>query len=100
MSLFADILLARRIESAEARLSDGVVRLVAARRPGLRAGTWPIGGGVAVFGGPGSPFNKLIGSGFDGPPDDDRLAEVERAFRKIPVRWFQNPATDSRRERS
>jgi GNAT superfamily N-acetyltransferase len=80
MSFFADIPLARRIESAEARLSDGVVRLVAARRPGLRAGTWPIGGGVAVFGGPGSPFNKLIGSGFDGPPDDDRLAEVERAF--------------------
>lgn len=80
MSLFADIALARRIESAEARLSAEVVGLVARARPGARAFAEPVAGGVAVHGGPGSPFNKLIGAGFGGPPDEARLAEVEAAF--------------------
>jgi GNAT superfamily N-acetyltransferase len=80
MSLFADIALARRIESAEARLSEGVVRLVAAARPEAHGFVAAVGGGVAVYGGPGSPFNKLIGAGFDGAPDEVRLAEVEAAF--------------------
>jgi hypothetical protein len=80
MSLFADIALARRIESAEARLSDGVARLVARARPGARGFVEAVGGGVAVYGGPASPFNKLIGAGFEGDPDPVRLSEVERAY--------------------
>ena len=80
MPPFADIALARRIESAEARLSEGVARLVARARPGSRAFAEAVAGGVAVYGGPGSPFNKLIGAGFDGPPDEARLAAVEAGF--------------------
>ncbi|MCO1660554.1 GNAT family N-acetyltransferase [Pseudonocardia sp. S2-4] len=40
----------------------------------------PIGGGTATYAGPGSPFNKIAGLGFDGTPDDAALTEVERAF--------------------
>jgi len=39
-----------------------------------------IGGGVAIFAGPGAPTNKMIGVGFDGPPDEAALEQVERAF--------------------
>jgi GNAT superfamily N-acetyltransferase len=80
MTPFADIALARRIESSEARLSEGVVRHVARTRPSARGFVETVAGGVAAYGGPGSPFNKLIGAGFDGPPDEARLAEVEAAF--------------------
>jgi GNAT superfamily N-acetyltransferase len=77
--LFTDTTLARRIEGAEARLSEGVVRRVIARRPGSGAFVLPVAEGVAVFGGPQSPFNKVIGAGFEGAPDPDQLAAVERA---------------------
>jgi hypothetical protein len=38
-----------------------------------------IAGGVAVYGGPGQPFNKLAGVGFRGPLDENDLARVEAA---------------------
>jgi len=80
MSVFADIALARRIESAEARLSAGVGRLVAHARPEARGFVEAVAGGVGVYGGPDSPFNKMIGAGFDGPPDEAALGDVEAAF--------------------
>jgi len=85
--MFADVALARRIEAAEARLSEGVVRLVMARRPQSRSFVEALAGGVAVFGGPGSPFNKVVGAGFDGAPDAEPIERVERAFaeRRAPV---------------
>ena len=40
----------------------------------------PIAGGVATYAEPGSPFNKLAGLGFGGPPAAADLEKVERAF--------------------
>ena len=41
-----------------------------------------IGGGVAVFGAPSSPVNKMIGVGFGGLPSETALAAVEDKFRE------------------
>jgi GNAT superfamily N-acetyltransferase len=76
--MFADNLLASRIDGAEARLCSGFAR---ARRPEFRPVVLPVCGGLAVYAGPASPLNKLIGLGFDGPLDLTDLAEVEREWR-------------------
>src|SRR6266702_5933739 len=78
--LFCDTALARRIDGAEARLM--VASAEAARRRGAAPPGFilPIAGGQATFAEAGSPFNKVAGLGFAGPPDDDALDEVERAF--------------------
>jgi ribosomal protein S18 acetylase RimI-like enzyme len=78
--LFCDTALAWRIDRAEARLmaaSTEAARRRGARPPGFIV---PIAGGRATFAGAGSPFNKVAGLGFAGPPDDDALDEVEHAF--------------------
>ena len=78
--LFADVSLARRIETAEASLSQEVG--LVALRTGLAVDGFVehIGGGVAVFAGAGSPVNKVIGVGFSAPPDTDQIATIERLF--------------------
>lgn len=78
--MFANTTLAARIERAEAALSaDIAVSVIAdARMPD--AFIEPIGGGVAVFSGPGSPINKLIGVGFADGPDAARLDTIEARF--------------------
>jgi GNAT superfamily N-acetyltransferase len=79
--MFADASLAARIDRAEARLSAGVADVIRARRPDFRTIVLPISGGLAVYGGPNSPVNKLIGLGFDGPIDIEALEEIEREWR-------------------
>jgi GNAT superfamily N-acetyltransferase len=76
--LFATTTAAARIEHAEADT---------AREFGLRARArgadvliFEIGGTAAVFGGPGQPFNKLAGLGFDGPVSAASLAALEAAY--------------------
>ncbi len=76
--MFADRLLASRIDGAEARLCEAVARL---RQPGLRASVRPISGGLAVYAGPDSPFSKVIGLGFEAPLDLDGLADIEGEWR-------------------
>jgi GNAT superfamily N-acetyltransferase len=78
--MFADVDLARRLELAEARLTADIGRAV---RHGGRAAdvlVHELTEGVAVFAGPGSPANKLIGAGFGGPIDETALAAIEQAF--------------------
>ena len=41
-----------------------------------------IGGGVAVYTGPASPMNKMIGAGFDGVPSETQLGTIEEKFRQ------------------
>jgi hypothetical protein len=53
-----------------------------------------IAGGVAVYTGPSSPANKMIGIGLEGVPDPDSLSDVER--RSSPgasPMWSPHPAT-------
>lgn len=78
--MFADTQLASRVERAEAALSaDIAISIIAgARTPD--AFVERVGGGVAVFSGPGSPINKLIGVGFADPPDLARLDAIESRF--------------------
>jgi ribosomal protein S18 acetylase RimI-like enzyme len=77
--LFATTDVAQRIERAEAGLSADVGRACLARKvPG--AFVEAVGGGVAVFGGDGSPVNKVIGVGFAGAPLPDELDRVEAGF--------------------
>lgn len=76
--LLATTSLAARIESTERRLSGSIAASV--ERAGADAFARPIAGGLAVFAGTGSPFNKVIGLGFAGPPDDAELAAIEAAF--------------------
>lgn len=77
--MFASIELARRIDAAEARLTESLGTVVAAAFP--RAFVERIGGGVVVFTGPASPMNKMIGVGFEGIPDEQQLRRIEDRFR-------------------
>jgi ribosomal protein S18 acetylase RimI-like enzyme len=76
--MFATPELASRIDRAEGRLCAGIAREAGAADDS--SFVVEVGGGVAVFAGPGSPVNKMIGMGFDGMPDEDDLARVERLF--------------------
>ena len=78
--MFVSTDLAAKIERAEARLSVSIGRAFDARG---HAGVFVehIGTGAAVYTGPSSPINKMIGVGFDGPVEDEVLAGVEARFR-------------------
>jgi hypothetical protein len=79
--MFTSIELAARIDRAEAGLSAAIGRALLARSPGADVFVEDIGGGVAVYTGPSSPMNKMIGVGFTGMPPEDRLESVENLFR-------------------
>jgi ribosomal protein S18 acetylase RimI-like enzyme len=78
--MFATPDLAARIDRAEARLCASIAGAAGRHAPDLRSAVYDIAGGKAVFAGPQSPTNKMIGIGFDGLPADDELDRVERAF--------------------
>ena len=80
--MFASIALARRVEGAEARLSASLGRAVISAAGSARAFVDEIGGGVALYTGPASPMNKLIGAGFDGAASEEHLRAVEDKFRE------------------
>ena len=63
--MFRSIALAQRIDAAEARLSESLGRAAMRAEPEGVAFVDAIGGGVAVYTGPASPMNKMIGAGFD-----------------------------------
>src|SRR5436190_6610886 len=75
--MFAPGALARRIESAEAALTFAVGSGVRAAQPERAVIVMRLGGGAGVFAG-GSPFDKLIGLGFE-PLVEEGLAAFERA---------------------
>ena len=77
--MFVDADLAVRAEREEAEFMVACTRAV-----GLRYGTptfqVPIAGGVATYAGPDSPFNKVVGVGFDGIPRTAELRQLEERF--------------------
>jgi GNAT superfamily N-acetyltransferase len=79
--MFADSSLAALIDRAEGRMCAGLCRYVASIRPAIRTLVSDIAGGCAVYAGPRSPMNKMIGIGFDGPLDIDVLEEIEAEWR-------------------
>ncbi len=83
--MFADVVLTRRVERAEAELTASVARAVARRHPGDGAFAEPVGGGVAAYCRRGSPMNKMIGLGLGPQVALADLARVERRFADLGV---------------
>lgn len=75
--LLATTTLASRLERAEADTASAFGRGAAGHGADLLV--HPIGGTVAVHGGPGQPFNKLAGLGF-APLDEADVARLEAAY--------------------
>ena len=78
--LFASPDLAARIERAEAGLLADSALASAHRLHDTRGFVLRLAGGVASYGGAGSPLNKVAGIGFAGGLEARELAEVEAAF--------------------
>jgi hypothetical protein len=70
--------MAARIEGAERGTVLDFASLARASRGDVMV--HHLGGGAAVFAGPGQPFNKIVGLGFDGELDEGALSDVERAY--------------------
>jgi hypothetical protein len=78
--ILADIALAQRIDGFEARGSKAIGDIAQRIKPGSRAFAKSLGRGIAVYSGPNSPANKIIGVGFDEKIDSRMLEEVEREY--------------------
>ena len=76
--LFATTTLAARIERAEADTAAAFA--MRAGRSGAHVLITPIGGTHAVYGGPGQPFNKLVGLGLAGPVEETAVADLESLY--------------------
>lgn len=77
--LFCSVELAARIERAEEQFIAAGTEAAIRRDPG-RAFVTPIAGGFACFADDGAPFNKVVGLGFGGVPDETALDEIESAY--------------------
>lgn len=77
--LFCSVELAGRIEAAEARLIAAGTGAAIHRDP-RRAFATPVAGGFACFADDGAPFNKVVGVGFGGVPDEATLDDIESAY--------------------
>ncbi|MEV6555812.1 GNAT family N-acetyltransferase [Nocardia sp. NPDC051756] len=93
-SLFAGTDLAARIERVERSLIEEGARAAAQREP--RVLVLPVGSGAAVWAGPGSPLDKVVGVGMGDEFDDGTLDEVEAAFaeRDTPVQFEVSTLAD------
>ena len=80
VAMFVSIELAARIDLAEARLSASLGRAIVAKNRQVDAFVEEIGGGVAIYTGPSSPMNKMIGVGFGPIPEDEKLQAIEEKF--------------------
>jgi len=78
--MFCSAELAARIDQAEARLMTAIAREAGARDTSLRPFVVPLGRGVAIYAGPHSPSNKMIGVGFGEAPDPAVLDDLEARF--------------------
>jgi ribosomal protein S18 acetylase RimI-like enzyme len=78
--IFADLALARRLEAADAWFKASYVEAQARLRPQLGATVEAVAGGYAVYAGPGSPLNRAVGLGMEGPVGAQALERVERFF--------------------
>ena len=71
--IFADAVLARRLEAAEAANARGC--------SGPDTAVFEIAGGCAIFSGADSPLSQAVGLGLNGPVADAQIAELETFFR-------------------
>ena len=86
--------MAARVEKAEAAIAAEFAE--AARARGKSVLLEPIAGTTAVYGGPGEPFNKVVGLGFAGPIEEPVLAALEAKYdaRGAEIRVEQSSLAD------
>lgn len=65
--MFADLELARRLERAEAAKYAAYAHGRTCVMPDLNPAVLSVAGGVAVYAGGNSPYNRAVGLGLDGP---------------------------------
>ncbi len=96
MLLHADLPLARRVESAFARMVAAFVEALTVDRADLGGTTLSVAGGVAAFAGVGSPITQAVGLGMDGPVSESDLDRLEAFYfdRESPVRVIVCPLAD------
>lgn len=94
--MFADAALAARIDRAEARMCAHIAESIRVSKPASAPLVLPISGGQAVYVGPSSPMNKVIGLGLDTDLDVGGLERIEREWgdRGEPVRIEMSVLTD------
>jgi hypothetical protein len=80
MTMFCPADLAARIDRAEARQMIAIARGAGERDPSLQPFVVAVGQGAAIFAGPGSPTNKMIGVGLGEAIDPAVLDDVEARF--------------------
>jgi hypothetical protein len=80
--LFADRALARRVEATWDFLGVQNALAQARRDPGSGAAVLAVGGGHAVFLGPGSPLSQAQGLGLGGPVPQPEIERMEAFFRE------------------
>jgi hypothetical protein len=78
--MFCPADLAARIDRAEARMMIAIAHGAGARDANLRPFVVEVGQGAAIFAGPGSPTNKMIGIGFGEALDPAVLDDVEARY--------------------
>lgn len=78
--MFCPADLAARIDQAEARQMIAIANGAAAWDASLRPFVVPVGRGAAIYAGPGSPTNKMIGIGFGEELDAGILDDLEARF--------------------
>ncbi|HYK89147.1 MAG TPA: GNAT family N-acetyltransferase [Acidobacteriota bacterium] len=78
--ILADVSLDRRIDGFESRGSKAIGEAAKRRNPDARPFVRPLGQGIAVYSGPDSPANKIIGVGFHEEVEDEVLEEIEQAY--------------------
>jgi len=78
--ILADVDLARRIDVFEARGSKAIGEAAVRHNPSVRPFARPLGPGIAVYSGPDSPANKIIGVGFDEGIEGAMLEKIEQDY--------------------
>lgn len=88
--------LPKRIELAEAAVSEGCIEAVLNARPTYGATAESLAGGRAFFFGPMSPLSQAVGLGMNGPVTDEEFGQLEAFFilRDAPVAISLCPYAD------
>jgi hypothetical protein len=72
---------ALRLEATEMRLAEASIRHWSERKPSAGAATAAIAGGVALFGGAGSPLSQALHIGMNGRVNEEEFDRLEEFFR-------------------
>jgi len=93
---FSDLVLARRLERAEAEASARFVEARSRVEPRSAASWIDVAGTYAMFDGPASPITQTFGFGLFAPPSVEHLDELEQFFRDrgAPVFHEVSPLAD------